>query len=389
MVFRDISDRERLQEEVLKFKKLESVGRLAGGIAHDFNNLLTGIMGNLEVAHLRLTQDPERARDNIDKSIKASHRAADLTQKLLTFAKGGEPIKKTADLGEIIRDSAEFVMSGSNIALDVEVAEDLWAAEVDTGQISQVIQNLVINAVQAMPDGGTISVKVDNVQFEVDEMPPLPLSPGAYVRISVKDQGHGIAPDIRQKVFDPFFTTRPEGSGLGLSVIHSIISKHEGHVAVSSVPGKFTDFTVFLPALHGRRSNLRRDVIVEPRKSQSGGRILIMDDEELICEIMSGFLEDRGYDVVTVSDGRQVLEAYRQEKFSLVILDLTIPGGLGGRETVKLLREYDPDAKAVVSSGYANDPVMAEYEKYGFCGCLNKPYIFEDFLQLIDQIQNE
>ena len=389
MVFRDISDRERLQEEVLKFKKLESVGRLAGGIAHDFNNLLTGIMGNLEVASLRLTKDPERARENIAKSIKASHRAADLTQKLLTFAKGGEPIKKTADLGEIIRDSAEFVMSGSNIALEVEVAEDLWAVEVDTGQISQVIQNLVINAVQAMSDGGTISVTVENIQFEVGEMPPLPLSPGAYIRISVKDQGHGIAPGIKQKVFDPFFTTRPEGSGLGLSVIHSIISKHDGHVAISSVPGKFTDFIVFLPALHGHRSNSKKDVIIETHKLQSGGRILVMDDEGLICEILSGFLQDQGYDVVTVNDGREAVEAYRQEKFFLVILDLTIPGGLGGRETIKLLREYDPAVKAVVSSGYANDPVMAEYEKYGFCGCLNKPYIFKDLLQLIGRIQSQ
>ena len=388
MVFRDISDRERLQEEVLKFKKLESVGRLAGGIAHDFNNLLTGIMGNLEVANLRLVQDPARARENIDKSIKASHRAADLTQKLLTFAKGGEPVKKTADLGEIIKDSAEFVMSGSNIALQVKVTEGLWAAEVDTGQISQVIQNLVINAVQAMPGGGSISVTADNVCFDADEMPPLPLAPGGYVRISVKDQGHGITPEIRQKVFDPFFTTRAEGSGLGLSVIHSIVSKHKGHVTLSSVPGKYTEFTVFLPALQEQRSRPGADVVIETRKSPAGDRILIMDDEELICEIMSGFLQDKGYEVVTVNDGQQALAAYRQKKFSLVILDLTIPGGMGGRETIKLLREYDPGVKAVVSSGYANDPVMGEYEKYGFCGCLNKPYIFAEFLQLIERIQS-
>ncbi|HIE06965.1 MAG TPA: response regulator, partial [Desulfarculaceae bacterium] len=325
----------------------------------------------------------------IAKSIKASHRAADLTQKLLTFAKGGEPIKKTADLGEIICDSAEFVMSGSDIALEFEVAEDLWAAEVDTGQISQVIQNLVINAVQAMSDGGTISVTVENIQFEVGEMPTLPLSPGAYIRISVRDQGHGIVPGIKQKVFDPFFTTRSEGSGLGLSVIHSIISKHDGHVAISSVPGKFTDFIVFLPALHGHRSNSKKDVIVETRKLQSGGRILVLDDEELICEVLSVFLQSQGYDVVTVNDGREAVAAYRQEKFFLVILDLTIPGGLGGRETIKLLREYDPAVKAVVSSGYANDPVMAKYEDYGFCGCLNKPYIFEDLLQLIIRIQSQ
>lgn len=387
MVFRDISDSERLQEEILKFKKLESVGRLAGGIAHDFNNLLTGIMGNLEVAGLRLTKDPERARVNIEKSLKASRRAADLTQKLLTFAKGGEPIKKTEDLGEIIRDSAEFVMSGSNVALELEVSEELWAAEVDTGQISQVIQNLVINAVQAMPDGGTILIRSENFHLESSETPAVPLPPGAYVRISVKDQGHGIASELRQKIFDPFFTTRPEGSGLGLSVIHSIIRKHGGHVTVSSESGKYTDFTLFLPALGDRFQEPGSVAGMRLQPPRRSGRILVMDDEELICEILTGFLNGQGYEVVAVSDGREALKEYRQQKFSLVILDLTIPGGLGGRETIKLLKEYDPDVKAVVSSGYANDPLMAAYEKFGFCGCLNKPYILEDLLQLVDRIE--
>jgi PAS domain S-box-containing protein len=386
MVFRDISDRERLQEEVLKFKKLESVGRLAGGIAHDFNNLLTGIMGNLEVAGLRLARNPDQARENIEKSLKASRRAADLTQKLLTFAKGGEPIKKTADLGEIIRDSAEFVMSGSNIALDFEFAEDLWAAEVDTGQISQVIQNLVINAVQAMEEGGTIFIRAENFQFRTRKMFSMPLPFGAYIKISVKDQGHGIPSELIPKVFDPFFTTRLEGSGLGLSVTHSIVSKHGGHVSVSSKSGEFTEFTVFLPALHEQSLKSGRIPQMQSQKQLRGGRILIMDDEDLICEILSGFLEDQGHTVVTVHDGQQVLKEYQRQEFSLVILDLTIPGGMGGQETIKLLKEYDPDVKAIVSSGYANDPMMADCAKYGFCGCLNKPYILEDLLQLINRI---
>jgi len=386
MVFRDISDRERLQEEVLKFKKLESVGRLAGGIAHDFNNLLTGIMGNLEIAGMRLTANPDQARENIDKSLKAAQRAADLTQKLLTFAKGGEPVKKTADLGEIIRDSAEFVMSGSNIALDFEVADDLCAAEVDTGQISQVIQNLVINAIQAMPDGGTITVRVENFKFESREQFSIPLPFGTYIKISVRDHGLGITSGIIQKVFDPFFTTRTEGSGLGLSVVHSIVSKHGGHVAVYSEPGEITEFIVFLPALN---DCFAKPGLIPPIQSQTPlqcGHILIMDDDELICEILSGFLEDQGHIVVTVHHGEDVLKEYKRQKFSLVILDLTIPGGMGGRETIKLLREYDPSVKAIVSSGYANDPMMSEYSKYGFYGCLNKPYILEDLLQLVNRI---
>ncbi len=385
LVFRDVTDRERMQEEVLKLRKLESVGRLAGGIAHDFNNLLTGIMGNIEVAVMRLDSQPEKAYVNLEKALKASRRAADLTQKLLTFAKGGEPIKEAAEIGEIIKDSAEFSLLGSKIALALEIPENLWAAEVDSGQISQVIQNLVINAVHAMPEGGTISVSGENVDLGSAQTASLPLKPGSYVKISVRDQGCGISKELQEKIFDHFFTTKKEGSGLGLSVIHSIVKKHDGCVDIQSEPGRFTEFCIFLPAL-GEVFAKSAKVLPERVLPISASRILVMDDEEVVRETLTEILTTFGYEVEAVSDGQQALEKYREQEFALVIMDLTIPGGLGGRETIKMLKEFDLQVKAVVSSGYANDPVVAEYEKYGFCGFLNKPYIIEDLLKLIQKI---
>ncbi|MEA3332991.1 MAG: response regulator, partial [Pseudomonadota bacterium] len=385
LVFRDITNRERMQEEVLKLRKLESVGRLAGGIAHDFNNLLTGIMGNIEVAVLRFGSQPKKAQINLEKALKATQRAADLTQKLLTFAKGGEPVKEAAELGEIIKDSAEFSLLGSKIALSLEIPEDFWAAEVDAGQISQVIQNLVINAVHAMPEGGAISVCGENVDLGSAQTASLPLKPGPYIKISVRDQGCGIAEELREKIFDPFFTTKKEGSGLGLSVIHSIVNKHDGYVDIHSEPGHFTEFSIFLPAL-GEVSVALEKSVSERALPISASRILVMDDEEVVRETITEILTTFGYEVETAGDGQQALSKYREQKFALVIMDLTIPGGLGGRETINLLKKIDPQVKAVVSSGYANDPVVAEYKKYGFCGFLNKPYIIEDLLQLLKKV---
>ena len=248
-VWSDITDRNRMQEEVLKLRKLESVGRLAGGIAHDFNNLLTGIMGNIEIAEMRMDGQPAKAHKSLEKALKAALRAAGLTQKLLTFAKGGEPIKATAELGEIIRESAEFSLTGSKVALDLAIADDLWPAEVDAGQISQVVQNLVINADSAMPAGGTIMISAENIALDTVQADNLTLPAGSYVKISVRDQGDGIPEDLHGKIFDPFFTTKNDGSGLGLSVIHSIVNKHNGQVSVRSELGSFAEFTILLPAL--------------------------------------------------------------------------------------------------------------------------------------------
>lgn len=385
LVFRDITDRNRMQEEVLKLRKLEGIGRLAGGIAHDFNNLLTGIIGNIEFATRQLDPQAKNVHENLEKAMKASLRASDLTQKLLTFAKGGDPIKKSTAISEVIKDSAEFSLLGSKVALDFDIDDNLWAAEVDAGQISQVIQNLVINAVHAMPEGGTITIRSQNIQSNSTRAAVLPLKAGTYVKISVRDHGCGITEDVRDKIFDPFYTTKQEGSGLGLSVVHSIVSKHGGYIDVQSEPGKFTEFSVFLPAL-GNVPNKVNKSATQKSESMATGRILVMDDEEFIREILSEILINLGYEVTAVNDGQQVLEKYQQQDFSLVIMDLTIPGGLGGRETIKLLRKFDPQVKAVVSSGYSNDPVVAEYEKYGFCGYLNKPYIIKDITRLLEKI---
>ena len=388
LVFRDVTIREQMQDEVLKLRKLESVGRLAGGIAHDFNNLLTGIMGNIEISTFQLAPEQNNILENLNKALNASRRAADLTQKLLTFAKGGEPIKSAAAIGEIIRDSAEFSLLGSKIALSLAIPENLWAAEVDAGQISQVIQNLVINSVQAMPDGGTIFINCRNINANSPEIIGLPLKPGPYIKISVRDQGCGIDLKLHEKIFDPFFTTKNEGSGLGLSVIHSIIKKHNGYISVHSQPDLFTEFNIFLPAL-GIISDKPQKTMNETEPPIVASRILVMDDEELVREILAELLTTVGYEVETVSDGQQALEIYQQQKFAAVIMDLTIPGGMGGRETIRFLKDFDPHVKAIVSSGYANDPIVAEYEKYGFCGFLNKPYIVEDLLKLLKRVLTE
>jgi PAS domain S-box-containing protein len=385
LVFRDITDHNRMQEEVLKLRKLESIGRLAGGIAHDFNNLLTGVIGNIEFAARQLDPQAKNAHENLEKAMKASLRASDLTQKLLTFAKGGDPIKKSTAINEVIKDSAEFSLLGSNVALKFEIDDNLWAAEVDAGQISQMIQNLVINAAHAMPEGGTITIRSQNIQSNSTQIAAPPLKAGPYVKISVRDQGCGITEDVRDKIFDPFYTTKQEGSGLGLSVVHSIVSKHGGYIDVQSEPGNFTEFTIFLPAL-GKVPIKMDESVPQETKPITTGHILIMDDEKFIREILTEILNNFGYEVTAVNDGQQVLEKYQQQDFSLVILDLTIPGGLGGKETIKLLREFDPQVKAIVSSGYSNDPVVAEYEKYGFCGYLNKPYVIKDITRLLEKV---
>jgi PAS domain S-box-containing protein len=385
LVFRDVTIREQMQDEVLKLRKLESVGRLAGGIAHDFNNLLTGIMGNIEISTFQLAPEQKNILGNLTKALNASRRAADLTQKLLTFAKGGEPIKAAAAIGEIIKDSAEFPLLGSKTSLSLSLPENLWGAEVDAGQISQVIQNLVINSVQAMPAGGTIFISCRNIKANSPELTGLPLKPGPYIKISVRDQGCGIDSELHEKIFDPFFTTKSEGSGLGLSVIHSIIKKHNGYIGVQSQPDIFTEFNIFLPAL-GIISEKPLKTIVRTEPATVAGRILIMDDEELVREILAEILTTVGYEVVAVSDGQQALDIYQQQKFAAVIMDLTIPGGMGGQETIEFLKDFDPQVKAIVSSGYANDPIIAEYEKYGFCGFLNKPYIVEDLLKLLKRV---
>ena len=373
LVFRDVTHKERIDSELQRTAKLESVGVLAGGIAHDFNNILTAILANLSLARASTDEQSSIGR-LLEEGEKATLRARDLTQQLLTFAKGGAPIRKMTSVGQLVKESALFALSGSNVRTVFELARDLWPAEVDSGQISQVVQNLVLNAWQAMPEGGVVEISAENVQVSAET--GLPLADGAYVRVQVRDQGVGIAPELLPRIFDPFYTTKPRGTGLGLATSHAIIHKHDGYITAHSQPSLGTAVTFYLPATP-RRQVLDFQVAVE--RAPGFARILVVDDEAIIRRTVAAVLQSSGYEVVCVSDGSEAVTEYRaaliaQRRFDAVILDLTVPGGMGGQVAVKKLLEVDPHVKAIVSSGYSADPVMAEFATYGFCGVVAKPY---------------
>lgn len=369
----DITDSKRMEEELFKAEKLESIGVLAGGIAHDFNNILVAILGNISLAQMEVEPDSELAKP-LHEAEKATERAKDLTRQLLTFSKGGAPVKMTADITELIRDTVAFSLHGASVRCDYDFAKDLRAVEVDQGQLSQVINNLVINAVQAMPDGGKISIGAQNLTLLTESSLPLPK--GEYIHITVQDQGSGIPPEILKKVFDPFFTTKSGGSGLGLASTYSIIRQHEGHIEVESELGKGTKFHIYLPATDKTISSQFRQ---SEKPITGSGRVLIVDDEPNIRQLAGAVLVRLGYQVLTACDGNEAVEVYEDsiandKPIDLVILDLTIPGGKGGLEILQDLRKLDVGVRAIVSSGYSTDPVMADYQKFGFVGRVAKPY---------------
>lgn len=372
-VVRDISERKKMQDELLKAQKLESLGVLAAGIAHDFNNLLTGITGNLSLARMQI--DPSLGIvKRLDECEKAAMRARELTHQLLTFARGGEPVRKLFDPDRMIRSSASFMLAGSNVRCVTELATDLWSLEADEGQLSQTLNNLLLNAAQAMPGGGEVTLRGSNMTIPPEN--PHNLPPGTYIRIEVEDQGCGIPRENLDRIFDPYFTTKQKGNGLGLTSAYSIVRRHGGSIEVSSTPGVGSCITLYLPAVP--RQNDEYEPM--PEAAPSGrGRILIMDDEELIRKIASEILNFLGYESEECADGREALERYRTAKwrnapFDAVILDLTVPGGMGGKLAAPLLREIDHDAVLIVSSGYSDDPVIAKYQEYGFNASIPKPF---------------
>jgi PAS domain S-box-containing protein len=393
LVFRDITDTQKLQEELQKAQKLESIGLLAGGIAHDFNNILTAIMGNISYARMIVGEDEKLAKILAD-TESASVRARDLTQQLLTFSRGGKPVKKATHLPELIKEVSNFALGGSNVQCRFFAGEGLWPVEIDRGQISQVITNLIVNSRHAMPEGGMILSYAENVSTTPEDN--LPLGPGSYVKITLKDHGTGIAKESIPNIFDPYFTTKKKGSGLGLSIAYSIIKKHRGLIQVESELDEGTTFYVYLPATEtrpvedetGARPESPAPEIIQGMRS---GNILIMDDEEIVRNAAGRILEYLGYQAKYAADGAEALEMYRQtkgsvEQFDAIIMDLTVPGGIGGKEAIKQLLEIDPEAKAIVSSGYSNDPIMSQYQDYGFKAVATKPYSMEELFAVLNQV---
>ena len=387
MVFQDITERQHMEQEAQRAQKLESLGLLAGGIAHDFNNLLSTILGNVNLVRM-YTEDikDKKILKTLTRTEKAVTRAKNLTQQLLTFARGGDPIRKTHSIDSLVKESASLSLRGSNVKCELLLPDDLWTVEVDEGQLIQVFNNLLINARQAMPEGGKIKVSAENIVL--DRSFERLTKKGDYVKISVQDFGVGIPPEHLQKVFDPYFTTREEGTGLGLASSYSIVLKHEGYITVESELGKGTTFCVYLPA-----SGKKADAVEgEPERLVTGkGRVLVMDDEEMLLVMVEDMLVFLGYKPEGACDGDEAIALYTRamearEPFDVVIMDLTIPGGMGGEETIKRLLKIDPDIKAIVSSGYSNSPLMSNYKFYGFKERIVKPYTIEELSRALHNV---
>ncbi len=384
-IVRDATERKRMEEDLLKVEKLESVGVLAGGIAHDFNNLLTGIVGNISLVKLAVSSNDE-ILEILTEVETASKRARELTQQLLTFSRGSIPVRRTASIEEVLREAVGFALRGSNVECEFSISDDLRLVEIDVGQISQVLNNLIMNADQALPEGGTIHVVADNVVVGSEDSNPL--SQGEYVRIAIRDTGVGIPQEYLQKIFDPYFTTKPNGSGLGLAVSYSIVQKHDGHIGVETEVGKGTVFYVYLPASASRVSESREG---ENDLVMGTGRILVLDDEESIRTFAGKALRHLGYESEVAEDGSRAVELYRKamesnHPFDAVILDLTIPGGIGGVDTMRRLLEMDRQVKAIVSSGYSKDLVTFEYRQYGFCAAIAKPYDIQQLSRVLGEV---
>jgi PAS domain S-box-containing protein len=383
---RDIGERKRAQQEMLKSQRLESIGTLAGGIAHDFNNLLQGVFGYLSMARIAHDQR-EKSLAMLEQAEKALHQAVGLTSQLLTFAKGGKPLKRVIPVRPVIEDAVKFALSGSRVACELSLPDDLRLVDADAGQIGQVIQNIVMNAEQAMPLGGRIELSARNVSAA--SVPGLPaVLTGDLVEIAIRDEGTGIPPEHLARIFDPYFTTKEKGSGLGLATSHSIVTSHGGALRVTSELGRGSTFTIHLPAAVRPPEGPRPH---DAPRVERRLRVLVMDDEQMILDLAGEILRALGHEAEFVGSGEAAIAAYQRARaagrpFDVVILDLTIRGGLGGVETVRRLLEIDPAVKAVVSSGYSEDAGISSYLEHGFKQFLNKPYSVTDLRRVLNSL---
>jgi CheY-like chemotaxis protein len=385
----DITERKRGEADRLILNKLESTGILAGGIAHDFNNLLTVILLNLELAQSLDLSDQKLAR-YLEEAMEACSSASSLTAQLVTFAKGGAPVRKAMLLSGLIQESVRPALSGSNVRCEFSLAEDLWMAEVDAGQIGQVIRGMVLNAREAMPRGGVVFVRAENVVLGDQEELSLPA--GEYVQVSIADEGVGMAKDVLSKIFDPYFSTKQRGDqkgmGLGLTICHTVVQKHGGAIAVKSEMGVGTTFDIYLPAA---RKLSGAEKASAPPGVPRHGKVLVMDDEQALRKVLGLMLTGLGHEVDLAEDGQMAIDVYKKAKslgrhFDVVILDLTVREGMGGQETIQALLKVDPAVKAVAMSGYIQDPVIQEPERHGFKCALAKPFNIETLQEILSRV---
>jgi nitrogen-specific signal transduction histidine kinase/ActR/RegA family two-component response regulator len=387
--FRDISERKKSETERLTTSKLESLGTLAGGIAHDLNNILTVISGNIGLAQIEAPVDSGNLLGFLSKAGQAAQHAAHLSNQLLTFSKGGAPLKKVVSMGELLEHSAEFALYGSNLRADFDIAIDLWKAEVDAGQIEQVVNALMLNAREAMPQGGTIRVRARNIIFEENTSAPLPA--GRYIKVSISDRGLGISEELRTKIFDPYFTTKPTGTGLGLAISYSVVKKHGGLLLLENSSLDGSTFAFYLRASESSAKVASEALTTSGRPFHyNHQRILVMDDEEAIRELTSQLLGTLGYEVTAVPDGLEAVRLYERslrkgEHFQAVILDATVRGGMGGVATIERLRSMDPKVNAIICSGYSDEAALSEFLAYGFRGALPKPFTRSELADALQQ----
>ncbi len=386
-MLRDVTDQRKMEDELNRMQRLESVGVMAGGLAHDFNNLMTTILGNIGLSKLYVTEGDDIFR-NLTEAEKACGQARNLTDRFLTFSRGGTPYFKSFRVQDFLPDYVNLALSGTNISSTFLLSDDLWKVEVDEGQMSQVIQNIVINSLESMPNGGKLKVQAENTQIDQNQF--VSLKTGQYVKISIIDEGKGITKENLSRIFDPYFSTKESGTqkgmGLGLSICYSIIKKHKGYITAESIPGKGTTILIYLPVYNEEINDG-----VKRKETKGKCRILLMDDDQMVTDVASRMLSHLGYDPVTAKDGEETIELYETARetgkpFQIVILDLTIRGGLGGQETIIKLLEIDPQVKALVSSGYSSDPILANYQEYGFIGIVKKPYKIKELDDTIQKV---